>query len=491
MTRLAREEPRVSNWAVGLVLLVVIVVGSVLAYTKDLPFVGHRYTLHATFENAATLRASAPVRIAGVNVGEVTEVTSKGDAAEVTFTVSDEGRPVYDDAQLEIRPRLFLEGNFFLDLQPGTPGGSELRDQDEIAITQTATAVQLDEVLTALQSDSREDLSLLLKGYGTALTHEPTAADDRTQDPDVRGETAAESLNDTFAYGGPAGRDTAIVQDALRGRKPHDLSGLIKAQRDALGKLRGHESQLQGVVTNFNITAGALASEQTNLAASVAELAPTLEAGEPSLRHLSDALPPLRALARELEPSVRELPGTIRAAGPWLEQAGLLLRDQELGGLARLLGDAAGPLARTANAALTLFGRLDDLSLCATDVLEPTGNIVVSDAFSTGQPNFREFFYGLASTAGELQGFDGNGPYQRLQSGGGPVLLGAESPQGEDIAGHRRVFGTAVEAPGGIQPAVPASGQPPFRAGAPCREQALPNVNGPAAAVAPADLTIP
>ena len=132
------------------------------------------------------------MRIAGVNVGKVIDVTPRGDAAEVTFTVADDGRPIHDDAEIDIRPRLFLEGNFFLDLKPGSPSAPELPSDGEIPATQTATAVQLDEVLTALQADSRQSLRELLKGFGTALTYEPTAADDRGHDPAVAGETGGE-----------------------------------------------------------------------------------------------------------------------------------------------------------------------------------------------------------------------------------------------------------------------------------------------------------
>ena len=122
-------------------------IGSYLAYVKELPWSSPGYEVSATFENAATLRETAPVRIAGVNVGEVTSVEPAGDAAKVTFTVSEEGQPIHTDAEIEIRPRLFLEGNFFLDVRPGSPSAPELEDGGEIPITQTATAVQLDEVL--------------------------------------------------------------------------------------------------------------------------------------------------------------------------------------------------------------------------------------------------------------------------------------------------------------------------------------------------------
>ena len=50
----------------------------------------------------------------------------------------------------------------------------------------------------------------------------------------------------------------------------------------------------------------------------------------------------------------------------------------------------------------------------------PTGNQTIDDRFSTGGPNYREFLYNLVNFAGAAQNFDGNGPYLRVQAGGGP-----------------------------------------------------------------------
>jgi phospholipid/cholesterol/gamma-HCH transport system substrate-binding protein len=475
-------------WVIGLFVVILLAALSYLAFVKEIPFTGKGYELHATFENAATLRSTAPVRIAGVNVGEVTSVERAGDAAEVTFTVSDEGRPIHADAEIEIRPRLFLEGNFFLDLRPGSPSAPELDEGGQIPVTQTATAVQLDEVLTSLQSDSRRNLQRLLDGYGTALTYEPTAADDADQDPSVQGETAAQSLNDALRHGGPAGRDSAIVVEALLGRKPHDLSGLIAAQRDVFSKLEDRESELQGLITNFNVTTGALAAESENLSATVRELAPTLEEARPSLQHLSDALPPFRRLAIELEPGVAELPDTIDAFDPWLAQMNPLLGDRELGGTAKLLKGAAPGLARTAKFSRPLFRDLGLLSRCVSENLIPAGDVVINDTFSTGQPNYREFFYAAANVAGESQSFDGNGQYVRVQSGGGPTLVRTPTILGGFQ--NEFVYGNTIELPTGVQPLQPRS-LPPFRMDVACHSNAVPDINGPAGAVAPPDLVAP
>jgi phospholipid/cholesterol/gamma-HCH transport system substrate-binding protein len=477
-------------WVLGAIAALVVLVLSYLAFVKEIPFVDQGYELHATFENPASLRVDSPVRIAGVNVGEVTDVEPKGTAAEATFTVADEGLPIHDDATIKIRPRLFLEGNYFLDLRPGSPSAPELDEGGNIPMTQTSTAVQLDEVLSALDSDSRENLKILLEEYGTTLTHEPTAAEDADQDPAVRGETAAEALNDAFRYGVRSTRDTAIVNEAFQGTEPHDLSKLIAAQQDVFADLLTVESELQDLVTNFNTTTGALAAESGNLSETIRLLAPTLENGEPALRHLSDALPSLRAFALEAVPGIEELPATIEAGLPWLAQARKLLGDRELGALARQLRNAAPDLARTTHIALRLFPELTRASRCVSKVLVPTGDIVINNQgsydFSTGQPNFNELFYGAVNLAGESQNFDGNGAFVRFQSGGGPELVTADplDPFTGDL------FGFTISEPLGTRPSF-TTRVPPFRQDVACHMNSIPNVTGAGGAGLPGDVGPP
>ena len=86
----------------------------------------------------------------------------------MTMRIQDKGRPLHADAQFKIRPRIFLEGNFFVDVSPGT-AGKEVADNHTFPVQQTDTPVQLDEVLTALQTDTREDLKTLLREYAAGL----------------------------------------------------------------------------------------------------------------------------------------------------------------------------------------------------------------------------------------------------------------------------------------------------------------------------------
>ena len=477
-----RPPAGLSFFKTGVLALVLILALAFFAYTKKLPWSEEGYTATATFANASTLRKTAPVRIAGVNVGKVTSVEPVGEGAKVTFSVDDEGLPLHDDASITIRPRLFLEGNFFLDLRPGSPSAPALDDGGAIPVTRTGTAVQLDELLTSLQRPDRENLSRLLDGYGSALADKPTAKQDVGQDPDVQGLSGAEAINKTFTYGGRAGKGTAQVSQALLGQQAGDLRGLIRSAGTVFGKLASRESELTELVTNFSVTTGAFADESANLQQTLAELAPTVEQAQSQLVDINAAFPPLRAFSRELTPGVKELPATIRAGNPWLVQASQLLQRDELGGLVNDLRIATPDLAAGTDSLNTLFDQLGQTSRCVSNVLVPTGDIVIDDQFRTGATNYKEFLYGIAAQAGEGANFDGNGQFLRIQPGGGPVEVSAPSPVPNSLTTDDEIFGNTIEAPIGSQPPKP-KGKPPVKLDVPCYTQDVPSLNGSQAAV--------
>jgi phospholipid/cholesterol/gamma-HCH transport system substrate-binding protein len=481
MARTRRREGR-SPFAVGIVALVVIAILVFLGFTKDIPFT-RPYQVKAVFQSSNSLRPDSPVRIAGVEVGKVKKVEAQEgtDNAVVTMSIEDSGLPLHEDASAKIRPRIFLEGNFFVDLNPGTPGSPELDDGGTIKVTQTSTPVQLDEVLTALQSDTRQDLRDVLEGLGTALSSKPSAADDRDADPSARGETAAKSFNDAYDDIGPAERAQSQVNEALLGLEPDkDLARLIEgAGKTAAGLVR-NETQLTQLVSNFNTTMAALASEDSNLRESIRELAPTLENANGALASLNDAFPPTRAFAREILPGVRETPATIDASFPWIEQARALMSKAELRGLARQLSPATRDLARLTDKAIELLPQTDLASKCASRVVLPTGDVVIKDEFQTGRENYKDFFYAMVGLAGEGQNFDGNGIYVRFQTGGGAQQVSL----GQGSAGSPPQFGGLPTPPLGNRPFYPGK-IPPYKPNEPCYKQKLPDLNGPAAAKAP------
>ncbi len=63
---------------------------------------GHGYTLYAEFSNVVGLNPGGSVRIAGVEVGEVNEITLNGNKARIVLTIFPDVT-VYKDAQVELK----------------------------------------------------------------------------------------------------------------------------------------------------------------------------------------------------------------------------------------------------------------------------------------------------------------------------------------------------------------------------------------------------
>src|SRR5688500_17710045 len=234
----------------GAIAIGLVAIGVFFAFTKANPF-SNKYELHAHSDSANNLGVNSPVRIAGIEVGKVKKVESRGDGsglAKVTMEIEERGLPIKRDATLKVRSRLFLEGNYFVDLRPGTPSAPELKSGATIPPSQTAYPVQFGQVLTALQSDTREDLQILFRELGTGYSG-----------------TAPRGLNLLFENQERAYKNTALVNAALLGRERHDLSRLLDGQAKVFGALSRDEDALANLVTDLNTTVGALASEDENL----------------------------------------------------------------------------------------------------------------------------------------------------------------------------------------------------------------------------------
>jgi phospholipid/cholesterol/gamma-HCH transport system substrate-binding protein len=485
--RIPRKDRRgMSPVVAGLIALTLVAVGTYLGFRKDIPFT-KGYRVSAVFESATSIRPNSPVRIAGVNVGKVKKVSryQDTDMALLEMEINESGLPIHKDATMKIRPRIFLEGNFFVDLSPGTPGSPALGDGDTIRVTQTSTPVQFYDVLTALQADTREDLQTLLVEYGEALKGNPGDSDRLKPDPQTEGETAAKSLNDTLDDAPEALKGLSIVNEAFLGEEPHDLSRAIAGLQKVTAALGRNESLLQDWVENFNTTLAIFADEKENVGATLRGLQETIPRVDRTLAALNASFPSVRAFSREILPGVRETPATIEASFPWVRQMRGLLRQDELRGLAQELSPASRDLAVATDAAISLFPNQDLLARCFTEVILPTGDIVIREPegrkqFETGVENYKEFWYTLVGLSGESQNFDGNGQYVRFQVGGGTQTVST----GRTNFGNPSQFFNNAAPPIGVRPVFPGK-RPPYRPDVPCHTNQLPNLN--AARVGPPD----
>jgi len=440
-------------FAVGLGVLVVLAIGIYLGFTKEIPF-RHHYTIEAVFPSANNIRVDSPVRVAGVNVGKVTRIAQVEDgrqAAVVTMRIDKKGLPLHRDARLKIRPRIFLEGNFFVDVSPGSPSSPALHDGDRIPINQTSAPVQLDQVLSVLQAPTRRDLQGLLRELSSGLSGE-----------------GARGYNRSIPYWEPAYRDSSVVADALRGTEQHDLSRLIDRAGATAQAIDRNREQLKSLVTDFDTTAAAFAARDTDLSAAVGELPRTLRAGMPALAALNRSFPAVRGLVRAARPAVRSSGPTLDAALPFARQARGLVSKPELRGLSSDLRPLVPPLTQLNERSAPLYDEVSQASSCQNEVVLPWSRETIEDkTFPARGPVYQEATKPLPGLAGESRSGDANGQWFR-------VML--DTPKFAYPFGTEKFFLTGQPLQG-VNPPVPKNhARPPLRADVACETQEVPDL---------------
>jgi ABC-type transporter Mla subunit MlaD len=465
----------------GIAVVVILAIAVYFGFTKHIPF-KHGFRLKAAFGTVVNIQPKSPVREAGVDVGKVSSVVRQGNTGIVTMEINSAGLPIHSDATLKIRPRIFLEGNNFVDLRPGSPSAPTVSSGHELPITQTSDPVQLDQVLGALNSDTRANLQDFLIGYGDALTRKPNAAENANQDPEVRGLDAAQALNKAYQRGPASLRGGAIVNQAIGGTEPHDLSKLVASIGRVTAALNVHEQQLGELIVNFNAFFRSFAAQSASLQATVAELPGALHSATRGLASLNASFPPTKAFANAIIPGVKATPAAVRAALPWIEQVQASLTATELGGVARGLATATPALGQLTAEQTPFYKQTDLFNKCLTNVIIPGGNVKLQDgSATTGVENYKEFWYSLVGLAGIGQGLDGNGSLTRFLAGnsGQTLKTATVSVLGSKPGPNNlQLLGRAPLPPLGTRPAYPAE-EPAYQPLVPCYKQALPNFNGP------------
>lgn len=441
-------RPSVTPLRAGVLALVLIAVFSYFGFTGSNPF-SNPYEVKVGFRDAQNLKPRAVVRIAGVDVGSVTKVESaEGGAATVTMELSDDALPLHEDARFKVRPRTLFEGNYFVDIEPGSPSSGELEDGSTIPTSQTASSVQQGDILAVLDADIRRDLRTLFEELGTKGLK--------------RGGAAA--FNRTIPHMAPAYRLTALTNDALLGVQPRrDIRRLLRGQARTAGALADNPETLKDLVTDLNAVARGLGSQDQALAAAVPALRDTLRTAQPALAAVNAALPTLRVFSREALPGVRSLTPTLNAAIPWITQARALVAEDELGGLAADLEQAVPSLVRLNTLLVPALNQLRPLSSCTNRVLVPfvESEIPSIEAGNSGHEVREQIQRSFVGLSGESRLNDANSPFFHINAVPPAKLAGA--------------FGGRIEPAAPLDPNTPPAHRPDVA----CETQEPPNLAAP------------
>ena len=158
---------------VGLMLIAAVVGGVILGHQrlylpKWVPGLGTDfvdYKAQFTSGQSLTPGQGQTVQIAGVNIGEISNVDLVDGRAVVTMKIRHKYTPIYKDATALLRPKTGLN-DMVIELTPGTKAAGVAPPGSTIPVSQTTEPVQ---ILASLDADTRSYLQLLLGGAGEAL----------------------------------------------------------------------------------------------------------------------------------------------------------------------------------------------------------------------------------------------------------------------------------------------------------------------------------
>jgi len=287
---------------------------------------------------AVTPGQGQTVNVAGVEVGEISRVRLEDGKAIVTLKLEEDSVPVYRDASVLLRPKTGLK-DMVAELTPGTKAAGALDDGARIPIGQTLPDVNLDEVLSALDGDTRDYLVMLLSGGAEGLKGN------------------GRELANTIRRFEPTARDTRAIAEQLAKRRAN-IKRAIHNFSLVVDELGGKDDQLAEFVESSNAVLAALANQDANLRATLRELPSTL--GE-----TQTALGKAKALGDELGPTLQALRPGARALGPSLRQTRPFLR-----ATTPVIEDEIRPFVRASRPAVNeLRPALRDLSGLAPDLV--------------------------------------------------------------------------------------------------------------------------
>jgi phospholipid/cholesterol/gamma-HCH transport system substrate-binding protein len=260
------------------------------------------FELKAEFESAqaVTPGQGQTVTVAGVKIGDISKVELKDGKAVVTMNLERKYLPIYRNASALVRPRTGLQ-DVFIELDPGTKNAGEFKDGDTIPIQNTQPEVNLDEVLSALDSDTQAYLRTLIVGAGQGLKGQ------------------GRNLGRLLGGLGPINHELATLNRGVAKRR-QNLSHLVHNLNVLTGTVAKHGDELAQLVDSSNSALGAIAKQDANvqetvklLPGTLATAHDTLDKTAPFAQLLGPTFNNLRPFARNLDrlnASVRRVSAT-------------------------------------------------------------------------------------------------------------------------------------------------------------------------------------
>ena len=302
-----------------------------VTFGGPVPFKPESCRFTADFPEAITLQKEADVRIGGVSVGKVKQLSlapenecqqdpATCNTTRATIEIESQYAPISSDAQAVLRQKTLL-GETYVELTPGSQtepqeGSGDVHAQSgsidvgqlsgddathpipeggHLAQSQVQDQTQIDEIFQGFDQSTRE-------AFQSWMQNSAIAVNGRGLD-----------LSDAFGNLGPFASDASDVLGTLR-QQEQALRTLVRDTGNVFAALTEHDQALAGAIVGANRTFGALASQSRALADTFKifptfenEARLTLDRLKPFAEDARPVFHDLRPVARDLSPTLRDV----------------------------------------------------------------------------------------------------------------------------------------------------------------------------------------
>lgn len=334
------------------------------------------YRLQVEMPSAEGLHTGTSVQADGVNIGQVSAITTNNGEAVVDVAVSGHDVPFHAGTTADIAWDSLI-GARHLNLVPG-PASNPVLPSGHL-ITSTINRTEIDTVLAALTPKTRAYLDSLVS---------------RLQDSLSGGN--ATSMNAMLKDAGPAIGALGDVLQAIGSDGPA-VQQVVTKLNSVVTELVSRQNDVRSTISNADQLTGTVAGEQDQLSSALGQLPSTLRTARTTLNQVPAAVDATIPLLNQLTPAIDQLPQLSDNLGPLLTN----------------LKPAVAKLDPTLVAAQTLLNETPSLLGSAQAVVPGLSTTLTSasPAVAFLRPYIPELMGWLTEWGGAFSPYDSQGHY--------------------------------------------------------------------------------
>ncbi len=346
------------------------------------------YTVDFHSAKAVVPGQGQTVAISGVTVGEIGDVQLVNGRGRVLMKIRREyANRIHTDAAAALRPRTPLQ-DMVIQLDPGTKGAPLLAHGGNIPAARTMTPVELDEILSEFDVDTRAYLAILLQQGAKGLSgdggRELSEILKKFEPTTVYGARIAKAVKSRNAEAARAVTNLSRVADAL-GKNDEALGTFIASSSEAFSAIADRDQDLAEIVRKSPATlqktrdlletAGKLSGDLGEASRKLERPTRKFDAGLAELTKFMNAATPV--IRDDLRPFAKEVQAPLKKLEPAVDNLRSSSKNVSTGTgvLAELFDGLAYKPAGNDFSALTLAGYIGHATMSLTSMQDSAGAV--------------------------------------------------------------------------------------------------------------------